>query len=81
MRTGAVSEVPEEGKEHGEGTEHRTAQIICSPKQQTGSRQKPDIRKWQTAPGERAGHKCLLSGACKADRTPPQTAHKGAAAG
>lgn len=25
MRTGAVSEVPEEGKEHGEGTEHRTA--------------------------------------------------------
>ena len=76
MKTGAASEVPEEGKEHGEGTEHRTAQIICSPKQQTGSRQKPDIRKWQTAPGERAGHKCLLSGARKADRTPPQTAHK-----
>ena len=76
MRTEAVSEVPEEGKEHGEGTEHRTAQINCSPKQQPGSRQKPDICKWQTAPGERAGYKRLLSGACKADRTPPQTAHK-----
>ena len=47
-----VSEVPEEGKEHGEGTEHRTAQINCSPKQQPGSRQKPDICKWQTAPGQ-----------------------------